>query len=182
MSRFDRLIAGLFAIVLLALLLPMACIGVDAHHDGVMFKPALDVYSGQVLFRDSFSQYGLLSSYLQAAALGIEPTLRCIRLLNVAGYVVTLVFLYAAWRVILPRSLLVVACILFILFIPVYERNYMSGDFWMLLPWSSVFSMMFQSVGLYALFRVIQSQQPERWSIVLGMACACAFWCRLPVG
>lgn len=34
---------------------PFARLDVDAHHDGAMLKPALDVLAGQVLFRDTFS-------------------------------------------------------------------------------------------------------------------------------
>jgi hypothetical protein len=94
---------------------------------------------------------------------------------------VTLFFLYAAWREILPRSLTVVACGLFILFIPDYEKNWLD-QYWMMLPWSSVFALMFESIGLYAMFRVIRGEQPQRWGLVLGLACAAVLWCRQPVG
>ena len=181
MNRRDALIAGLLALSLAVLLLPFARQGIDPHHDGIMLKPALDVLSGQVLFRDTFSQYGALTTYLQTAALWFQPTLLSLRLQTVAAYAVTLFFLYAAWRMILPRSLAIVSCALFILFIPAYEKNWLD-QYWMLLPWSSVYAMMFQSVGLYALFRVIRSEQPVAWGAILGAACAGVFWCRQPVG
>jgi len=181
MNRRDALAAGLLAVGLTAMLTPFARLGVDPHHDGIMLKPALDVLSGQVLFRDTFMQYGALSCYLQAAALWLQPTLLSIRLLAVAAYAVTLLFLYAAWREILPRSLTVVACGLFILFIPDYEKNWLD-QYWMMLPWSSVFALMFESLGLYAMFRVIRGEQPQRWGLMLGLACACVLWCRQPVG
>ena len=41
----------------------------DWHHDGILFKPAIDVASGLSLFRDTFSQYGALTTYLHATAL-----------------------------------------------------------------------------------------------------------------
>ena len=182
MNRRDTLIAGVLVVVLLAMLLPLARIGVDAHHDGVMFKPALDVLTGHILFRDSFMQYGAMTCYLQVMALALQRTLLSLRLLTVAAYAGSLVFMYAAWRQILPRSLAFVAGILFILFIPAYEKDYWNDEYWMLLPWSSVFAMLFQGIGLYALFRVIRSEQPVRWGLVLGMACASVFWCRQPVG
>jgi len=182
MNRRDVLVAGTLAAGLVALLLPIASIGVDPHHDGIMVKPALDVLSGQVPFRDTFIQYGMLSSYLQAAALWIQPTLLTIRWLAVASYAISLILFYSAWRLVLPRSLAVVAAVFFILFIPVYERNYWNGDYWPLLPWSSNFAMLFQALGLYALFRVIRGEQPERWALVLGVNCALVFWCRQPVG
>lgn len=182
MNRRDVLPAGILLLALAALLAPAARVGVDPLHDGAMLKPALDVLAGQALFRDTFMQYGALSCYLQALALWVEPALLSLRLQTVAAYGVTLFFLYAAWRAILPRALAAVAGALFILFIPVYEREPWNHEYWMLLPWSSVFAMMFQGLGLLALGRVIRGPEPARWSLVLGLACAGVFWCRQPVG
>jgi hypothetical protein len=144
-------------------------------------KPALDVASGQILFRDTFMQYGALSCYLQAAALWLQPSLLCLRLMTVAAYGVALFFLYAAWRLLLPRSLTIFSCGLFILFIPYSDKGWLD-QYWTFLPWSSVYALMFQSISLYALLRVIRDEQPQRWGLVLGMACAGVFWCRQPVG
>ncbi len=182
MNRRDALVAGLLSASLMALLVPLASLGVDQHHDGIMLKPALDVLSGQVLFRDTFTQYGALTTYLQVVALWIQPTLLSMRLMTVMAYGVTLFFLYASWRLILPRSLTIISCGLFILFIPCFEIDHWTNQHWLLLPWSSVFAMMFQSIGLYALFRLISGEQPVRWGMILGLACACVFWCRQPVG
>jgi hypothetical protein len=181
MPKRDVLVASLLAAVVAVLLVPLAPLGVDPHHDGIMLKPALDVLSGQVLYRDTFTQYGALTTYLQAMALWFEPTLLTLRLLTVAAYAVTVFFLYAAWRLILPRSLAVLSCGLLMLFIPVQEKDWLDQT-WVLLPWSSVFALMFQAIGLYALFRLILGQQPARWGVVLGLSCACVFWCRQPVG
>jgi len=181
MDRRDTLTASLLAAGLMACLLPFAHQGVDLHHDGIMLKPALDVLSGQVLFRDTFMQYGALTCYMQVCALWIQPSLLALRLLTVAAYGASLFFLYAAWRVILPRSLTIIACGVFALLIPAYEKNWLD-DYWMLLSWSSVYAVLFQSIGLYALFQVIRGLQPERWGLVLGMTTAAIFWCRQPVG
>src|SRR4051812_34011468 len=56
-------------IVTFAVYYPFSLIGVDPHHDGIMLKSAMDVLSGQVLFRDTFDQYGALTTYLQAFSL-----------------------------------------------------------------------------------------------------------------
>lgn len=182
MNRGDALIAGLLSAGLVALLSPLASVGIDWMHDGIMLKPALDVLSGQVLFRDTFMQYGALSCYLQAAVLWLHPSLQAVRFLTVAAYGVTLLFLYASWRLILPRSLAILSCAMFILFIPAYEKGYWNDEYWLLLPWSSVFAMMFQSIGLYALLQVIRGGQPREWALLLGITVACVFWCRQPVG
>ena len=181
MNKQDSLVAGLLAAGLMAVLVPFASLDVDFHHDGIMLKPALDVLSGQVLFRDTFMQYGALTCYLQALALWVQPALMSIRLLTVLAYGITLFFLYASWRLILPRSLAIVSAILFILFIPAGEKDWLD-QYWKLLPWSSVYAMMFECVGVYALLQVIRGEQPVRWGIVLGLATACTLWCRQPVG
>lgn len=181
MNRRDALVASLLAAGLMALLFPLSRLGVDAHHDGIMLKPALDVLAGQVLFRDTFTQYGALTTYLQAAALWIQPGLLSLRFMTVAAYGVSMFFLYAAWRLFLPRSLTIVACGLFFLFIPSYENNWLDQP-WMLLPWSSVYALMFQALSLYALLNVIRHEQAGRWGVMLGLAAACVFWCRQPVG
>jgi hypothetical protein len=181
MNRRDALIGAGLSAGLMALLAPLVPLGLDPHHDGIMLKPALDVLAGQVLFRDTFTQYGALTTYLQVMALWFQPTLLALRLLTVAVYALTLFSLYAAWRLVLPRSLAVLSCGLFMLFIPGYEKNWLN-EYWMLLPWSSVFALLFQSVGLYALFRMIAGEHPARWGAWLGAATAAAFWCRQPVG
>lgn len=181
MNRRDVLTALSLAAGLVVLLIPFARLGVDAHHDGIMLKPALDVLSGQVLFRDTFSQYGALTTYLQVAALWIHLSLLSLRVQTVAAYGVALFFLYAAWRLILPRPLTVVSCGVFVLFIPVYEKNWV-GDYWLLLPWSSAFSLMFQGIGLQALLKLVAGSPARRWGWILGAACSCTFWCRQPVG
>ncbi len=46
-----------------------APLGIDFHHDGIMFKAAADVADGKALFRDTFSQYGILIPFVQALPL-----------------------------------------------------------------------------------------------------------------
>jgi hypothetical protein len=181
MDKWDWLIGLLSAAALMAWLFPFAHLGIDPHHDGIMLKPALDVLSGQTLFRDTFTQYGALSTYLQVLALRLQPSLLTLRLMTVGMYGISLFILYAAWRLILPRSLTIVACALFILFLPGYEKNWLN-QYWILLPWSSVHALMFQSIALYALLNVVRQEQAARWAVMLGLATACIFWCRQPAG
>jgi len=175
-ARLDVIIASAVALLAGFIFYPFASIGVDPHHDGIMLKPALDVFSGQVIFRDSFSQYGPLTTYLQALVLRIQPTLLSLRLLTVAAYAGSLFFLYLAWRSILPRSLGVVASIIFIISAPFLD------PFWGMLPWSSVLALFFQSVAIFALLRIVAGHAIASYSWTLGIACACTFLCRQPVG
>lgn len=181
MTKRDTLIACVLSLTLAVVLVPYAITGVDMHHDGIMLKPALDVVSGQVLFRDTFMQYGALTCYLEVVALEFLPRLIAIKLLVVGVYALSLFFFYGSWREILPRALAVCASGMFILFIPHYEKGWL-GDYWIFPIWSSAFAMLFQSLVLYALFRVIKNEEPLKWATVLGVACACVWWCRQPVG
>lgn len=179
---FERAGAGELAvavgvgILLVWLWLPFARIGVDLHHDGIMLKPALDVLSGQVLFRDSFNQYGALTVYLHALGLWLHPALFTLKAMSVVAVVTSLLIFYAAWRELMPRSLAVAGALMFTLFISFVDIA------WPLLPWSSDFAMLFQAVALYALLQVIRGDHATRWAAVSGMACAACFWCRQPVG
>jgi hypothetical protein len=181
LDRRDAVVAGLLSLALVMMLTPLASMDVDQEHDGIMLKPALDVLSGQVLFRETFTQYGALTTYLQAAALWFQPTLLSLRFMTLGVYVVILCGLYAVWRQILPRSLAALAGGLFMLFLPLYERNWLGGH-WLLLPWSSAYALMFQVLALFALCQVVRHAHAPRWSLVAGAACACVFWCRQPVG
>ena len=182
LDRKDAILVVLLVGVMSAFLLPLLSIGIDQHHDGVYLKPALDVLSGQCLFRDSFTQYGAVTCYLQALTLMFDRSLLALRYTTLGIYAVTLICLYCSWRFLLSRSLTVVACFLFFLLNPAYETEPWNHTHWMVHPWSSANAMMFQAIGIYALFRVIRGEQPDRWGVVLGLACAAVFWCRQPVG
>jgi len=176
MSKSDLFIASILALFSGLIFYPLASLGADPHHDGIMLKPALDVLSGQLLFRDTFSQYGPLTTYLHAMALGIQPTLLSLRLLTVAAYAGSLFFLYLSWRSLLPRSLALVASLLFIVYLPYY------GSDGIMSPWSSVLALLFQSVAVWALLRILDGRTHAAWAWTLGMSCACTLWCRQPVG
>ena len=98
MNKRDDLIAVCLASLLAWMLVPIARLGVDPHHDGIILKTALDVLSGQVLFRDTFNQYGALSAYLHALALRVSPTLYSMQIMTVGAYAVSLIFFYGIWR------------------------------------------------------------------------------------
>jgi hypothetical protein len=164
------------AVFTLILFLPFASRGIDFHHDGIMLKPAMDVLSGQTLFRDTFTQYGPLTTYLHVLALKISPTLLSLKLITVLAYSIAVFFLVAAWLMFLPKSLTILAYFLFLIFVPFYDSR------WIMLPWSSVFALMFQAIAILGLFKCIQGAKPAFWGAVVGVSVALVFWCRQPVG
>ncbi len=171
----DTTLASLLAAGLVVLLTPFAIHGIDWVHDGAMLKAAMDVHAGQALFRDTLMVYGALTCYLQVFALVLYPSLLSLKLLTLTAYAVSLFFNYLAWRTVLPRSLAVLSAGLFFLFIP-------TGEYGIFMVWSSVYAMMFQSLVLYGMLQVIAGREPRRWGFIVGVATACTFWCRQPVG
>jgi hypothetical protein len=158
-------------------LLPFARWGVDAHHDALMFKPALDVLAGQVLFRDTFSQYGVLTPLVHAAALGMfGRRLLVLRLLTVGLYALSAGLFAATWRRLMPRWLIVAAIVLWLACAPFMATT------WVLLPWSSTLALCAQAFSMYALCRAMERARPTAWGVACGVGAAAAQLARTPVG
>lgn len=107
---------------------------------GVMLKPAMDVADGMVIFRDSFNQYGFLTSFIQAAAVKLfGGEVLVINLLTVVFYGLCAVELDRFWSRFLSTPF----------------RWLMMGLFWGMAPfylvpmhpWSSVYALYFMLLG-----------------------------------
>lgn len=170
----DTIIALLLALLMYAIASTFTRIGIDLHHDGIILKPAIDVLNGQVLFRDSFTQYGAFLTYLQAATMAIfGAELLVIRLQTAFMYAVTTFFIYKCWRYFLPTGVTVVSTLLFIGMAHFFVRPSF--------PWSSVYAMALVSIVIFLLFRFIEHK--NRNNILLaGIVSALAFYTRQPVG
>jgi hypothetical protein len=57
------------AALTVCLLYPFTATGLDFDHNGVMLKPPLDVWSGQTLHRDTFTRYGVLTTWLHSTGI-----------------------------------------------------------------------------------------------------------------
>lgn len=151
-------------------------LGVDPHHDGIMLKPASDIMHGQMLFRDTFTQYGAFTTILQSWALSLFGNyLYVIKMQTVLFYGVIVVMLWLVWSLFIPGYLATSACIIWLFLAPYYDPSYP------FLPWSSVYSLFFQLLTLYTLLQFILSGK-RRWQLIAGAAAALTFWSRQPVG
>jgi hypothetical protein len=156
---------------------PFIRIGVDPHHDGIMLKPALDVANGQVLFRDTFTQYGALTTYIQALFLKLfGPTLLSLRWSALGIYAATAGVLAVCWRAFLPPVLVLIS-IIYWLAMP----NFYQPDIYFL-SWSSVYAAFFQSLAYLFLIQSIRSKESRKSAFFSGVFAACTFLCRFPVG
>ncbi|MFM7055650.1 MAG: hypothetical protein ACKO2P_01880, partial [Planctomycetota bacterium] len=176
----DGFLAVVVSAVVFLIFLPFASAGVDFHHDGIMLKPAMDVLNGQVLHRDTFSQYGPLTTVIHASLLAVfGKKLLVLRIATIAMDAVSLGLLVLWWRTLLPRSLVLCSAGLWLctayIFMPLFH----------LLPWSSSTAMLFQSGCLLSLSTAVRARRPMvRVSAVAiaGVLASAAFWCRQPVG
>src|ERR1041384_2798229 len=120
-----------------------------------MLKPALDVLNGQVLFRDTFSWYGVLTPYLNAVGLGVfGARLVVLRWMTVGLYGLAAATLVMCWRVLLPRSVAVLAFVVWLLGAPVPAL--------LLAPWPSVPALFFLGLGLLFLLQGVRSGGARR--------------------
>ncbi len=163
--------------VTFGLFFPFSLRGIDPHHDGIMLKPALDVLSGQTLFRDTFSQYGPLTTFIHVVFLwALGPTLSAIKIATVVCYALSASALVTYWRVFLPRSLVVLSLAVWLFFAPFFDMDFT------MLPWSSVPALFFQTLGAFFQVKAISKWSPKLYPALSGLSCACVFLCRQPVG
>jgi len=148
-------------------------IGIDPIHDGALFKPAIDIVEGKILFKDSFLQYGPLTSLLQALAILIfGKYLVVIRLLTSFFYSIISVLLWIIFSRLIDKFLNTFFCIIWILLAPFY---------FFALPWSSVYALFFQLLALYFLIIFIERKK-FLYLFLTGASVSLTFWCRQPVG
>jgi hypothetical protein len=170
-ARPDGWTAALLGVAVFLLFAPFALRGVDLHHDGLMFKTALDSARGKMLFNETFAQYGAFTSWLQAALLRLfGEQLRVLKLTAVACYAMTASLYYLLWRreLSLPRPVALAAVGVWSLFAYFFDSD------WSMLPWSSAFALVIQALVFGAVAR------ERAW--LAGLLCGAGYLFRQPVG
>lgn len=173
-----RLLRYSFPIIIFLLMLIVASlfatIGIDPHHDGILLKPAIDVARGQMLFRDTFTQYGALTTILQSFAVKfLGETVLSIHLLTALIYSLIVLLLYFIWLRLLTPFWSFFSTIITILMSPFFVFDFFA--------WSSVYSLFFQLLGLY--FIMLYYEKSKFYFLFLaGAVASLTFWSRQPVG
>lgn len=165
-------------LITVAAFLPPAMRGIDCHHDGIVFKTAMDVMAGQTIHKDTFTQYGALTTYLQVASLwAMGTSLLSLKVGTVFCYAAAAAFLTASWQMFLPPMLVFVSSLVW-LGMPSF---YSTSEALIFLSWSSVYALLFQSMALYFLLRSLKSPSLAN-PLLCGATSALVAWCRMPVG
>ena len=154
-----------------ALFVPM---GVDLHHDGVILIPALRVASGEMVFRDVYCQYGLLSPLLQGFAAWIGGgELLFIKYFSVLFYAGIAVLLDLIWAPLLSARWRNAILLLYFGLMPDTIVTFHA--------WSSIFALFFSLFSLWTMFKHLSGK--GWWSLFLcGIFAGLTFLSRHPVG
>ena len=168
----------LASIITVLVFAPFAPLEIDGFHDGAMLKPALDVLSGQTLFRDTMSQHGPLSTYLQVGFLALlGPRLLSIKIGTVVMYGLAAGLLAAAWGRFLPPPLTALSLLLWGAL-----AHFSDGS--TMYPWPSVDSLVFQAAALFFLLKSTPAagMRSLAYSLLCGASPGLCYWCRWSVG
>lgn len=175
----DRLTAAmpiLAAVMTMLVFAPFAALEIPLDAP-LWLKPAVDVLSGQVLFRDTMSGHGLLHVYIEAAFVALlGPKLISLTIGAVVMYGVTAGFLAAAWGRLLPPPLTALSLLLW------WSLAHFLCDSPMD-PHPSVDCLMFQAAALYFLLKSTPAAGVRSlvYPLLCGVSAGLCFWCRFHI-
>tara|TARA_B110001454_G_scaffold219057_1_gene249629 strand:- start:69627 stop:71219 length:1593 start_codon:yes stop_codon:yes gene_type:complete len=142
-----------------------------------MIKTSMDVLSGQTLYKDTFTQYGSLTTYIQVLFLYLfGAKLISLKLGTVAVYSATAVMQFAIGRKYLPLALNIFLYFIWLIIAPFYRID------WAFLSWSSSFALFFQTASTLCFLTALSSKQSRIYCVLSGVFTAAVFWCRIPAG
>ena len=151
-----------------------APLGVDFHHDGVMFIPALRVASGGLVFRDVFCQYGFLSPVLQGFSLWLGGhellVMKYFSVLFYAGSAVLLDIIWQRFLTVRWRDLLL---LMYFSLMPDHIVTFH--------PWSSIFALFFSLAAIEFMLSYLSGKQKIKLFFA-GIFAGITFLARHPVG
>lgn len=149
-------------------------LGMDLHHDGVMFKAAVDAAAGKWIFKEVFCQYGILSPLLQGGMLKLFGNELAVLKLGTALFYAGIVILNdLIWRRFLSVPFRILNLIMFFVLAP-----YLMVPFHI---WSSVYALFFMLLA--AEFMLLAYEREKGiFFFFSGVCTALVFGFRWPCG
>jgi len=139
-----------------------------------MLKPAIDLSRGLMLFKETFTQYGALSTILQGLSIKIfGEYLIVIRMLTALFYGLIAVELYFIWSKLLPKALAFLSVLIWIFLAPYFMLTF--------LPWPSVYALSFQCLAIIYMLKFSENNN-QLDLLLVGAASALTFWTKQNVG
>ena len=149
-------------------------LGMDLHHDGIMFKTAADIAAGKWLFRETFCQYGILSPLLQGAMLKVFGMELAVLKLGTALFYAAIVILNdLIWRRFLSLPYRILNTVMFFVLAP-----YLVVTFHI---WSSVYALFCMLLGT-ELMLLAEERGKKIFLCLAGVSSMLAFGFRWPCG
>jgi len=159
---------------LLTLFLPLSNRSIDYHHQGLIFSTALGVSKGLVLYRDIWSQYGPIPTYIQAVFLLVFGSkLLYLQILSVLISACSGTLAFSIFSKIYGVGSAATAVSIWALSAPFM--------LWPLHPWPTDFALLFFLIAIYLVC------QEEKYShnflfLVSGFFVGISFWSRINTG
>ena len=155
----------------------VALIGLDLHHDTLMFDAARRMLNGELPFRDFFYQYNLGTVVLHALALkAFGTTIASLKIVTAMAYSLIAVLIYACGVIQGARWWAFGAAVLWSS-LSIFHMPSMNGYH----AWSTVYMM--TSVMGGALFLLLGLRnRPFVWSFLAGICFNLAFWFKQVAG
>ena len=174
LSAKEKFCYPLLALVTILWISAFSLLGMDLHHDGIMFKAAADAAAGKWLFKEIFCQYGILTPLVQGAVLkiaGVELAALKIAAAVVYGGIILLSDLL--WRRFLSLPGRLLNGVMFFVLAP-----YLFVPFHI---WSSVYALFFMLLGT-EFFLLGLEKEKSRFFVFSGICAMAAFGFRWPCG
>lgn len=154
-------------------------LGIDFHHDGIMFKAAVDAANGAAVFKGSFSQYGILPPLLQGLAVRIfGAELIVLKLLTAVFYGLALVVYDCVWKRFFTTKETKYRVFYILLYFLLSADCCVTAH-----PWASVYALLFQLVTILLTLKFFESSKLDmRYAAASGVAAAVVFGFRQPCG
>lgn len=170
--------AAIFAVVLSTSYF-FSHIGIDPHHDGLMLKNAVDVYNGKMLFKESYTPYGALTTLIHSwfmMLFGVK--LLSLKIASSIFYASSGVLLWLISRHFLSKNYSLAVILLWVGNLPFFTDP--------LYPWASIYATFFVLLTQYTILTAISLKKSQRLHYFLyalsGALATCAFWCKQPYG
>ena len=154
-------------------------LGIDLHHDGIMFKAAVDAANGKAIFSGTFSQYGVLPALLQGLFIKIfGAELLVLKLLTAVFYGASLVVYDMIWKRFFPKKEWYYRAACIVMYFMLSSDCCVTAH-----PWASVYALFFLLLAIYFTLRFLDDTCKNTWfALAAGVCAGLMFGLRQPCG
>ncbi len=155
----------------------VALIGLDLHHDTLMFDAARQLLNGELPFRDFFYQYNLGTVFFHALALKVLGTqIASLKIATATVYACIAVLIYICAASALHRRWALATALVWSILSP-FHMPAINGYH----AWSTVY-MMAAVMGGGLCLAIAISGRPMLWAVLAGVCFNLAFWFKQVAG